>query len=60
MTMKRLILVWVMVLCLVPLCAWAEETQEVLFALFAEAAEALFPGWKVTYVGIGEWEEDEC
>ena len=57
MTMKRLILVWVMILCLVPLGAWAEETQEMLFA---ESAEALFPGWKATSVGIGEWEEDEC
>ena len=25
MTMKRLLLVWVMILCLVPLCGWAEE-----------------------------------
>ena len=33
MTMKRLMLVWVMVLCLVPLGAWAEE----------DAAPALYP-----------------
>ena len=31
--MKRMILVWVMVLCLVPLCAWAEE----------ETTPALYP-----------------
>ena len=55
--MKRMMLVWVMILCLVPMSARAEETQEMLFA---ESAEALFPGWKATSVGIGEWEEDEC
>ena len=55
--MKRMMLVCLLILCLVPLCAWAEETQEMLFA---ESAEALFPGWKATSVGIGEWEEDEC
>ena len=38
--MKRLLLC-LLILCLLPLGVWAEETQEVLFA---EAAEALF--WK--------------
>ena len=37
MTMKRLMLVWVMILCLVPLGAWAEEeTSEPLFPAMGE------------------------
>ena len=33
MTMKRLMLVWVMILCLVPLGAWAEETAPALYPI---------------------------
>ncbi len=54
--MKRLMLVWVMILCLVPLGGWSEEVQEMRFA---EAAEALVPGWKETSVSLDEWEDDK-
>ena len=58
MTMKRMMLVWVMILCLVPLGAWAEGTAESGDSvLYVQLTPEQKSGIRYTYIS-GDWKYD--